>query len=405
MTIFQISSELNIGSVGRIAEQIGEAVIAEGWRSFISYGREGAVSKSSIYKIGHKIDFYVHALGTRLTGRHGFFSRRATKKLIKEIEGIKPDVIHMQHLHGYYINIELLFNFLAKLGKPIVWTFHDCWSFTGHCAYYDLVGCEKWQTECNTCPQLNEYPKAVFRDNSNKNFRDKRRLFNSVDNLTIVPVSKWLEGEVRKSFLSLHRIQTIQNGIDIDKFRWSGNNIKTQFNIENKFVVLGVANPWDTRKGLKFFIEMANILTDRFQIVLIGLSQRQIEEVPPNIIALKKTNNIDELVDFYSSADVFVNPTLEDTFPTTNLEALACGTPVVTFNSGGSSEAVDSDTGIVVEEKNSESLCKAIFEIDRNGKSFYTRKCRERAESNFRKEDRFQDYIELYYDILNKSKR
>ncbi len=405
MTVFQISSELNIGSVGRIAEQIGEAVLAEGWESIIAYGREGTTSTSSSYKIGDKIDFYLHAFGTRLTDRHGFFSRRATKKLIKEIERINPDVIHMQHLHGYYINIELLFNFLTRFGKPIVWTFHDCWSFTGHCAYYDLVGCFKWQTECDDCPQLGEYPKALFKDNSRKNFLDKRRLFNSVDNLTIVPVSKWLEGEVRKSFLGSHRIKTIQNGIDVDKFRASGNNIKTQFNIENKFVILGVANPWDTRKGLRFFIEMASSLTDRFQIVLMGLSKRQIAELPPNIIALQKTNNIDELVDFYSSADVFVNPTLEDTFPTTNLEALACGTPVVTFDSGGSSEAVDAGTGIVVIQKDSTSLIEAISEIEDKGKAYYSNNCRERALNNFKKEDRFQDYVELYYDILNKCSR
>ncbi|GAA4175703.1 MULTISPECIES: glycosyltransferase [Sphingobacterium] len=405
MTVFQISSELNIGSVGRIAEQIGEAVLAKGGKSIIAYGREGAASKSSSYKIGDKVDFYIHALGTRFTDRHGFFSIGATKKLIREIERINPDVIHMQHLHGYYINIELLFNFLATFGKPIIWTFHDCWSYTGHCAYYDLVGCSKWQTECGHCPQLGEYPKAFFKDNSRRNFLDKKRLFNSVKNLTIVPVSKWLEKEVRKSFLSSHRIKTIQNGIDVDKFRYSGNNIKTQFNIEDKFVILGVANPWDTRKGLRFFIEMASSLTDRFQIVLIGLSKRQIAELPPNIIALKRTNNIDELVDFYSSADVFVNPTLEDTFPTTNLEALACGTPVVTFDSGGSSEAVDAGTGIVVRQKDSASLSEAIFEIERNGKAYYSSNCKERARNNFKKEDRFQDYIELYYDILNKSSR
>lgn len=400
MTVFQISSELNVGSVGRIAEQIGEAIICEGWESIIAYGREGKSSKSKVYKIGNRIDFYIHAIGTRLTDRHGFFSKRATKNLINEIKRINPDVIHMQHLHGYYLNIEFLFNFLAEFGKPIVWTFHDCWSFTGHCAYYDFSGCSKWQSECEFCPQLKEYPKAIFKDNSKKNFLDKRRLFNSVNNLTIVPVSKWLETEVRKSFLSSHNIKTIQNGIDIDKFRFSDNNIKTKFNIEDKFVILGVANPWDKRKGLKFFIEMANSLTKKFQIVLIGLSKSQIAELPPNIIALKKTNDIDELVDFYSCADVFVNPTLEDTFPTTNLEALACGTPVVTFNSGGSGESVDLDTGIVVETKSTSALCKAIFEIERNGKLFYTDKCRERAQNNFKKEDRFQDYIKLYYDIL-----
>lgn len=403
MIVFQISSELNVGSVGRIAEQIGEAIIKDGGQSIIAYGRERGVSSSMAYQIGNKLDFYIHALGTRLTDRHGFFSTRATVKLIEEIKRVNPDIIHMQHLHGYYINIEILFNFLADFKKPVVWTFHDCWSFTGHCAYYDMANCSKWRSECNNCPQLSEYPKAVLKDSSKRNFSDKKRLFTSVDNLTIVPVSNWLELEVRKSFLASQQIKTIQNGIDLNKFRFTKGNVRNRFDVEDKYLILGVANPWDTRKGLKFFIEMSTILPSSYQIILIGLTEKQCNILPDNMIGLLKTDSLEQLVEFYSEADVFVNPTLEDTFPTTNLEALACGTPVVTFNSGGSSEAIDSETGVVVHKKDVSSLCNAIFEIQKKGRAFYSIKCEERARRYFDKRDRFQDYIKLYKDILERN--
>jgi len=401
MKILQVSSEVNIGSVGRIAEQIGENILNEGWESFIAYGRENLPSKSTVFPIGTKIDVMKHVLLTRLTDRHGFGSKKATSKLINEIKKINPDIIHLQHLHGYYINIELLFNFLAKNRAKIVWTFHDCWSFTGHCAYYDLAGCNKWQTECYQCPQLAEYPKSFYIDQSKKNYIDKKKLFTSLQSMTIVPVSNWLQGEVKKSFLKDYDVRTIHNGIDINQFSYRETTIKKDYKIEDKFLILGVANPWDKRKGLKYFVEMSEKLSDDYKILLVGLTKKQIKELPQNIIGLERTKNIEELAAIYSAADVFVNPTLEDTFPTTNLESQSCGTPVITFETGGSPEAIDQFTGIIVEKGNTEKLIQAVKEVKKNTKSHYSNNCRDRVMDNFDKRSAFKNYIELYKELVN----
>jgi len=402
MKVFQISSELNSGSVGRIAEQIGEQVLKQGWESYIAYARDNQPSTSKIIKIGKKLDIIKHGILTRITDRHGFGSKKATLKLIENIKEIKPDIVQLQHLHGYFINIEILFNFLAKAEIPVIWTFHDCWSFTGHCAYYDFVGCNKWQTNCNTCPQIKEYPKS-FVDNSKKNFNDKRTIFKSIDNLTIVPVSNWLGDETKKSFFNNNKIKVIQNGIDLQNFFIQDNNllIREKYNIKNKFLVLGVASPWSDRKGLKYFIELANRLDSRHQIMLVGLNRKQINSLPQNIIGLEKTDNTRHLAELYSAADVFLNPTLEEALGLTNIEALACGTPVITFNSGGSPETIDEKTGVVVDKGDVGGLEKAIYQIRQKSKDFYQSECRRRAELHFDKNKCFYKYIELYKEILN----
>lgn len=401
MKVLQISSEVNIGSVGRIAEQIGENIMNEGWESYIAYGREHLPSKSSVFPIGNKIDVIKHVLLTRLTDRHGYGSRKATSQLLDKIKEIDPDIIHLQHLHGYYINIELLFSFLAQSRAKVIWTFHDCWSFTGHCAYYDLVGCNKWQTQCFECPQLAEYPQSLYIDSSKKNYIDKKKLFTSLRQITIVPVSNWLQGEVKKSFLKDYDVRTIHNGVDIYQFNYRDNTIKNDYSIEDKFLILGVANPWDKRKGLKYFLELSKRLSDDYKILLVGLTKKQIDNLPENIIGLERTKNVNELAAFYSAADVFVNPTLEDTFPTTNLEAQSCGTPVITFETGGSPEALDKSTGIVVEKGNTEKLIEAIEEIRKNSKSFYSENCRARVLNYFDKKNAFKNYIDLYKELLN----
>jgi len=403
ISIFQISSEVNSGSVGRIAEQIGEQVLEQGWESYIAYARANQPSCSNVIKIGTNFDLIKHGILTRFTDRHGFGSKGATRELINAIKRIKPDIIQLQHLHGYFINIEILFDFLSKSDIPVVWTFHDCWSFTGHCAYYEFIGCDKWQTGCNSCPQKHEYPKSLFLDSSAKNFEDKKRLFNSVKNLTIVPVSNWLGRETKASFLKYQKINVIQNGIDLSKFNIKEiDDIKIKHNIENKFLILGVASPWNNRKGLRYFVELSNRLDSSHQIVLVGLSKEQIKDLPYSIIGIERTENIEELAKLYSAADVFVNPTLEDTFPTTNLEAMACGTPIVTFRSGGSPEAIDSNTGIVVDKDDVDGLEQAIYVIKQKSKDYYRKVCRERAEMFFDKTQCFSKYIELYKTILNK---
>jgi len=402
--IFQISSEVNTGSVGRIAEQIGESVIKQGWDSYISFGRDALKSSSKIIPIGNKYSLINHVVLTRLTDRHGFGSKKATIKLVEKIIEINPDIIHLQHVHGYYINVEILFKFLSDFKKPVVWTFHDCWSFTGHCAYYEFIKCDKWLSHCQKCPQKNEYHKSFFIDNSFKNFMDKKKLFNSVENLTIVPVSNWLRDQTEKSFLKKNRIRVIQNGIDLEKFNIKDNylEIKDKYNVRNKFLILGVASPWNNRKGLKFFIELSKKLSSSYRILLVGLNKQQIERLPSNIIGIERTENIKQLAELYSAADVFINPTLEDTFPTTNLESLACGTPIITFNTGGSLEAVDDNTGIIVDKGDVEGLENAIKIIKSKGENFYQKVCRERAENLFDKKNNFEKYIDLYKEILSK---
>lgn len=403
MKIFQISSEVNTGSVGRIAEQIGECIIKEGWESYIAYGREGLESSSKTIKIGNKFSVINHGLLTRITDKHGFGSKKATVELVKKIKQINPDIIHLQHMHGYFINIEILFNFLADANIPVVWTFHDCWSFTGHCAYYDFVSCDKWLTQCQSCPQKHEYPKSSLIDNSFNNYNVKKKLFNSIDDLTIVPVSNWLGDETNKSFLKKQKVNVIHNGIDLEKFFIQDNylEIKNKYNIKDKFLILGVASPWNNRKGLKFFVELSKKLNDNYKILLVGLSKQQIEGLPSNIIGIERTENIKQLAELYSAADVFINPTLEDTFPTTNLEALACGTPVITFRTGGSPEAIDNATGIIVEKGDVTGLEEAIYLIQTKSKEFYQKMCRRRAELNFDKNQCFSKYIKLYKEILN----
>lgn len=398
--IFQISSELNTGSVGRIAEQIGESVLNERWESHIAYARDHQPSTSISYKIGNDIDIYCHAFYTRITDKHGFASENATKKLIAKIEKILPDLIQLQHMHGYFINIKILFEYLSKKNIPVVWTFHDCWSFTGHCAHYDFINCQKWQTQCEKCPQIHEYPNSLV-DNSYQNYNNKKNLFNSVTNLTIVPVSKWLGEEVKKSFLKTQNVKVIHNGIDLEKFKPTHNpKIITDHHLENKFVILGVASPWTEKKGLKYFIELSSKLDKDFQIILIGLDQKQIKNLPANIIGIERTDNIQQLAEYYTIANVFINPTLEEALGMTNVEAQACGTPVITFKSGGAPETVSPLTGIVIDKGNSKQLHDAVLTL-KEKKSFYdSSSCRNYIIENFDKTKCFSKYITLYKELL-----
>lgn len=403
LKILQISSEVNVGSVGKVAEQLGEEIIKQGWESYIAYGRDGLQSLSKTFKIGSRFDKIKHGIYTRITDRHGFASAKATKSLIKKVELIGPDIIHLQHLHGYYVNIEILFNYLSKKNIPVVWTFHDCWSFTGHCAHYEFIGCEKWLTQCEKCPQKSEYPKSSLIDNSFRNYIDKKRLFNSIKNLTIIPVSKWLGEETEKSFLKNNSIKVIQNGIDLDRFNVSDEkiiiNTKQNLNISDEFVILGVANPWSVKKGLDYFVALSERLSSDYKIVMVGLSKKQLKKLPNNIIGLERTKNVQQLSELYAAADIFLNPTLEDTFPTTNLESLACGTPVVTFKSGGSPEAISEETGFVVEKEDIDGLENSIYKIKERSREYYQKACRHRAEKFFDKKKCFLEYIELYKEV------
>lgn len=401
--LLQINSVVNSGSTGRIAEEIGQTAIAAGWKSYIAYGRNERPSKSELIKIGNDWDIKMHGFQTRLFDRHGLGSRSATKDLIEKIKEISPDIIHLHNIHGYYINIEILFNYLRNTNIPVVWTFHDCWPLTGHCAHFTFVGCEKWKTQCYNCPQKKNYPSSWVVDRSEKNYNLKKELFTSLPNLTLVPVSNWLSEILKESYLQHYPLNVINNGFNTEVFKPSSDKVfRIKYSLENKFILLGVATSWGSKKGLYDFIELSKLLKTDYQIVLVGLTKKQIEQLPDNILGIERTESVKELAEIYSASDVFVNPTYEDSFPTTNLESLACGTPVITYKTGGSPEAIDELTGIVVEQGNIGKLIDAINKVKDKGKQSYSEACVNRAHRLYKKEDRYQEYIELYEKLIEK---
>lgn len=406
LKLLLINSALNTGSTGRIAEQTGILAKQQGWDVYIAHGAR--YTKSSALKtirVVSKSEEILHAIQSMTFDAHGLGSRKATKKLVEKIKEIKPDIIHLHNIHGYYINYKILFEYLTCLDIPIVWTLHDCWTMTGHCAHFDAIGCEKWKTGCCSCTLEREYPKSIFFDRSAYNYELKKRLFSSMKNATIIPVSKWLEGIVKESYLKNYTVNVINNGIDIETFKPSSTKkLREELNIGNRFVLLAVAAQWNEKKGLYDCIKLSHKLSDEYCIIMIGLEKEQIKELPNNIIAIERTENQAQLAEFYSMADVLVNPTYNDTFPTVNLEAQACGTPVVTYRTGGSPESLTEDTGIVVDKGNFEQLVQAIETIKKNGKQHYSAACRERAVNFYNKDDRFKEYIELYNSLAIQNK-
>lgn len=401
MKVLQINSTLNWGSTGRIAEDIGKTIIKERGESYIAYGRYANPTQSESIRIGNKWDIFYHVLQTRLFDKHGLASKKATRILIEIIKEINPDIIHLHNIHGYYLNYPVLFEYLSSLNIPIVWTLHDCWAFTGHCSHYMSVACNRWQSHCHHCFLKKDYPLSILFDRSENNYEEKKAYFSSVNNLTLVPVSDWLCGEIKKSFFKNKTCRVIHNGIDTNTFT-PVDSLKKKLQLQDKFLVLGVCSVWIDKKGFPDFIKLREKLSDDYIIILIGLTKKQIKSLPQGIIGIERTNSVQELASYYSSADVFFNPTWEDNFPTTNIEALACGTPVITYWTGGSPEAIDEQTGFVVEQGDLEGTIKAIEQIKAVGKRAFTQACRERAVKNFNNKDRYAEYLQLYNEILNR---
>lgn len=401
-TLLQINVVINSGSTGRIAEEIGQTAIKNGWNSTIAYGRVERPSQSELIRIGTDWDIKWHGLQTRLFDRHGLGSVKATQKLIEQIKEIQPSIIHLHNVHGYYLNIEILFDYLAKANIPVVWTLHDCWPMTGHCAHFDFIGCEKWKTTCFNCPQKTSYPASFFADRSKKNYQLKKRLFTSVKNLHVVTVSNWLGGIARQSFLARYPIQIINNGINTDIFSPQNNleHIRSKYGIGKRFMIVGVATAWSNKKGFNDFIELSRVLDNDTVIVLVGVSEAQLKSLPKLIIAIPRTENTNELAQLYSSADIVLNLSAEETFGLTTVEGFACGTPGIVYNSTASPELITSETGFVVEKGDTNGLLNAINIIKQKGKSSYSKACRERAVKYYNKDDRYLDYLKLYESLL-----
>ena len=393
-TLLQINVTANWGSTGKIAEDIGRLAIENSFESWIGYGRGNPNSKSNLIRIGNDFDLKFHGIQTRLFDNHGLASKSVTRNFINKINDIKPDIIHLHNIHGYFLNYPLLFNYLKEWGGPVVWTLHDCWSFTGHCAHYTYAHCNKWQSHCEKCPQKKIYPASLFRDRSFNNFEDKKNSFLGLPNLTLVTVSNWLADQVSKSFLKDYPIKVIHNGVDLNIFKPVEKITKDY----EKKLVLGIANVWSERKGLEEFKKLRTLLPSNYEILLIGLNKDQIKSLPIGIKGLQRTETVDELVNYYNMADVYVNPSVEETLGMTTIEAMACGTPVVVYNSTAVPEPVNENSGFVVDYKNINQLAKKIQFVCEE-MPFTSSDCRARTEALFDKNNSFQDYINLYKNL------
>lgn len=389
MKVLLLNQYFGFGSTGKIVQDIYKMLVEDDHKCCIAYGRNTGhdTSEFETYKIGNKVDTYEHVFETRFSDNHGFSSRGATKKFIKFIEQYNPDVIHIHNLHGYYINIKILMNYLRNKKMKIIWTFHDCWNFSAHAGYIDYDSNGKLQTKVIDKKELSEYPKAYF--SLFDNYSRKKKLFSGFEDMTIITPSRWLSNMTADSFFDEYKIETIYNGIDTTKFYKD----KATTLIENKVslekeIILGVASVWDDRKGLIYFNELDNIINhDRQKIVVIGKIESDIL-LNNDILHIAQTENIDEMRQWYSNASFFVNPTLYDNFPTTNLEAIACGTPVITFDTGGSPESVElTNFGKVVPKGDMDEV---LFHINNSKDKF------QKNDFIFDKNIQYKEYYQYY---------
>lgn len=398
-------------STGRIVQEIGVTAMRHEWESHIAYsrGRDGLMGCSShTIPVGGTGSVVWHGLMTRLFDRHGLASRCATERLIRRMAELRPDIVHLHNLHGYFLHYPLLFRFLSQSGIPVVWTVHDCWSFTGHCYYYSAIGCDRWQTGCHHCPQKGTFPASRLCDRSAQNFADKRAAFTSMPHrqLTIVPVSQWLREEMSRSFLRDYPFRVIRNGIDTAMFRPQGDAeaVKARYGVQGKRILLGAASIWSREKGLHDFLALAPMLHEDERIVLVGLSAMQQKQLPRGIVGISRTANAGQLAELYAAATAFVNLTWQDNYPTVNLEAIACGTPVVTYRTGGSVEAVTGGTGFVVEQGDLQGILAATRSVRPQERNAWRERCRAYALVHFRKEDRYADYMTLYDELTERTR-
>ncbi|MBR5767005.1 MAG: glycosyltransferase [Lachnospiraceae bacterium] len=407
--VLLVNTVCGTGSVGRLTVGLYRTLEDYGYECLAAYGRGEAPEGIRGYRIGTDMDMYIHGAMSRLYDRHGFYSMKATQDFVAMVKEYDPDIIHLHNVHGYYLNLGVLFSYLKKCGKKIIWTLHDCWSFTGHCSHFEYIGCQKWLTGCFKCEQLHEYPKSFGVDSSSRNYEAKKQLFTGIENLTIVTPSEWLKDKVQQSFLKEYPVTVVPTGIDLTQFYpreeiMSEDNliyrVKNHLSLRNKTILLGVANPWRDRKGLVQFEALAKTLDERYAIILVGLNEKQIKALPENIIGLSRTDSTEELACLYSMADIYINLTLEDTFPTTNIEALACGTPVITYKAGGSPESIDETCGEAVDRNSIQGIVAAIDKIQSlKGECYTTQMCLRRAQL-YSKEYRFLEYIQNVYEAL-----
>lgn len=385
MKVVQINAVCGFGSTGIIVQEISKVLTDNNIENYILHtGRKSSMENSNSYASSFSVK--VNALLSKILGNYGFNSCFETAKLIKEIEKINPDIVHLHNIHGHNLNLKTFFKYLRNKKVRVIWTFHDCWAFTGYCTHFEFLPCEKWKEQCSNCPQKSSY--SWFFDRSKQQYSKKKKLFCSLSDMTIVTPSNWLASLVKTSFLKDFPIKVINNGIDLDVFQYRKKDVLSNSN--GRFVILGIP-----KGNLSAFFELNNILDkSKYKLVLAGLSEDQIQLLPESISGITRTTDREELSAIYSFADIFVNLTLEDTFPTVNLESLACGTPIVTYATGGSPETIDESSGLIVPQKDIKGIYRAIQKIC-NGPDM-RENCIKRAKSLYDAKDRFADYLDLY---------
>lgn len=407
--IVQINPVLRTStSTGRIMQEIGALAVSQGWQNWCAYGkgRDGIRPCSTdTIPVGGKLSTALHGVLTRALDRHGLGSTLATKQFVRRLRELDPDIIHIHNIHGYFLNYPVLFDYLKNSRVKVIWTVHDCWLYTGHCYYYSGICCNRWTEGCGHCPQRGAFPRSLLIDRSRQNFIDKKKYFTSIprDRMTIVPVSEWMRGEMSRSFLRDYPFQVIHNGIDTETFRpyTNGEEVRRRLGLpEGQKIILGLASIWSPEKGLDDLIGMSRMLRPDESIVLVGVDPATARRLPESVKWIRRTENIETLAQLYSAATAFVNPTYQDNYPTVNLEAISCGTPVVTYRTGGSVESITPATGRVVDVTDVCGMLAAVRQIADIGPEGFTSACREYALANFRKEDRYEDYLRLYESLV-----
>ena len=398
MRILQVNAIYGSKSTGTIVKDIDLILQSKGHESYVAFQKSTEVPTNG-YKIGNKLDYKIHALLTRLLGKQGYFSIASTKKFLKYIDKIKPDIVHLHNLHSNYINLNMLLKYLEYKNIHTVITLHDCWFFTGKCSHYQVAKCDKFKDSCGDCPLLKKDVPSWFFDPTTKVLSDKKKLFNNIKSLTVVGVSNWISSEAKKGIFKDKDVVTIHNGVDINIFRPTPSEMREKLGLKDEFVILGSADKWLNPLNREAFKYILSSITPDMKIVIFGCNKDQQKQLPESVIGIGYITDRDEMAKLYSMSDVFVNITLEDSLPTVNIEAQACGTPVITYKSGGSPETISERTGIVVPKGDKEGLLKAILKIKDRGKAIYEQNCIDHVEKNFVIKDRYVEYVNLYNNI------
>lgn len=391
MRVLFVNLVYGVGSTGKIIADIADLLRKGGSDVRILYGAGADSSDADARRTAGSLEYYAHNALSRLTDHAGLYSRAATRRMIREIKTFQPDLIHLHTLHGFYVNYEMLFRFLKGSGIPVVWTLHDCWPFTGHRTHFSQIKCTQWQTECQDCRLLRRYPHCYGKGDVRRNFRRKKDAFTGVKNPVITTPSQWLASQVALSFLRDYPRMVIPNGIDRTVFRPQASDLWKSYRLEDKKIVLGVASTWSAQKGLPGLLALADRLGADYQVVLIGLTAQQLPHVPPNVLGLPRTANQTELAQWYTVADVFVNPTYEDTFPTVDMEAQSCGAPAAVYETDGCPETLVTGNSVLTAQGDLDGLEHAVRDVVRRG--VRVAPC---ETERFDKEWTYGEYIRLY---------